>query len=64
MSYSELLVRWTQSDVNATAYALTWSGSRQPEHVFLVEQLRRCADVWHEVLQRESSHMQQRMPRV
>jgi len=64
MSYSELLVRWTQSEVNASAYALAWSRSQRPEHVFLVEQLRRCADVWQEVLEREASHMQQRMPRV
>jgi hypothetical protein len=64
MSYAELLVRWTQADLNAHAYELVWSRSQRPEHIFLVDQLRQCAHVWHEVMQRESRHMQQRMPRV
>jgi hypothetical protein len=64
MSYCELLVRWACSDATATAYELTYSGSRKPELVFLVEQLRECAATWERVLQLETRHMQQRMPRM
>jgi hypothetical protein len=64
MSYCELLVRWACSDATATAYELSYSGSRKPELAFLAQQLRECATIWDRVLQTEVRHMQQRMPRM
>lgn len=62
--FHELLVRWSQADVTATAYAVTHAGSERPEHRFLVAQLRLVADRWQDGLLLEVRHMQQRMPRV
>jgi hypothetical protein len=64
MSYYDIFVRWAQSDVTAKAYELTYSRSRRPEHLFLIEQLRVAATIWQDALKLEERHMQQRMPRV
>jgi hypothetical protein len=62
--FYEFLVRWSQSDVSAVAYALAHAGSDEPEHAFLAQQLRVVADRWDQGLRLEIRHMQQRMPRV
>jgi hypothetical protein len=62
--FYEFLVRWSEADVKATAYAVFHAGSDRPEHAFLAEQLRAVALRWHKGLQLEIRHMQQRMPRV
>jgi hypothetical protein len=62
--FHEFLVRWSEADVTATAYALVHADSDRPEHVFLAEQLRAVADRWHQGLRLEVRHMQQRMPRA
>ena len=61
--YHEFLVRWSEADVTATAYDMAHSGSRRPEHAFLIEQLRVVADRWQLGLNLEIRHMQQRLPR-
>lgn len=61
--FHEFLVRWSEADVTATAYAICHAGSRRPEHVFLAEQLRAVAERWQKGLDLEVRHMQQRMPR-
>jgi hypothetical protein len=62
--FHEFLVRWAQADVTATAYAVFYAGSGEPEHAFIAEQLRAVADRWQKGLWLEARHMQQRMPRV
>ncbi|HEY8049011.1 MAG TPA: hypothetical protein VIE63_07535 [Ramlibacter sp.] len=62
--FHEFLMRWSQADVTATAYALAHFGSERPEHAFLAAQLRVVADRWQQGLSLEARHMQQRMPRV
>lgn len=64
MSYYDILSRWAHADVSAKAYELIYSRSCRPEHVFLMEQLRVAASIWHDALELETRHMQQRMPRV
>ena len=61
--FHEFLVRWSEADVSAIAYAVAHAHSRRPEHVFLVEQLRIVAERWQQGLDLEVRHMQQRMPR-
>jgi hypothetical protein len=61
--FHEYLVRWSQADVTATAYALFHAGSDRPEHAFLSEQLRAVAQRWNKGLHLEIRHMQLRMPR-
>lgn len=61
--FHEFLVRWSQADVAATAYALFHTGSDRPEHRFLADQLRAAAQRWQKGLHLEIRHMQQRMPR-
>ena len=62
--FQELLLRWAQADVSATAYAVFYAGSEEPEHAFLVAQMRAVAERWQQGLLLEARHMQQRMPRV
>jgi hypothetical protein len=62
--FHEYLVRWSQADVTATAYAVAYAGSDRWEHAFLVAQLRAVADRWQKGLRLEIRHMQQRMPRL
>lgn len=62
--FYEFLVRWSQADVTAVAYAMAHAGSERPEHAFLAAQLRAAADRWEKGLYLEARHMQQRMPRV
>ena len=62
--FHEFLVRWSEADVAATAYALVHAGSDRPEHAFMAEQLRVVAERWNRGLHLEVRHMQQRMPRV
>jgi len=62
--FHEFLVRWSEADVTATAYALAHAGSERPEQKFLMAQLRHVADRWQDGLLLEVRHMQQRMPRV
>ena len=62
--FHEFLVRWSEADVTATAYAICHAGSRRPEHAVLADQLRGVADRWQKGLDLEVRHMQQRMPRV
>lgn len=61
--FHEFLVRWSEADVTATAYAVWHAGSDRPEHAFLAQQLRVVADRWQKGLDLEVRHMQQRMPR-
>jgi hypothetical protein len=61
---NEYLMRWSQADVTATAYAVAYAGSDRWEHAFLVAQLRAVAERWNKGLHLEIRHMQQRMPRV
>jgi hypothetical protein len=61
--YHEFLVRWSEADVSAVAYAVAHAGSRRPEHAFLAGQLRIVAERWQKGLDLEVRHMQQRMPR-
>ncbi len=60
--FHEFLVRWSQADVAATAYAVFHAGSEHPEHAFLADQLRAVAQRWEKGLHLEIRHMQQRMP--
>jgi hypothetical protein len=62
--FHEYLMRWSQADVTATAYALAYADSDRWEHRFMVMQLRAVADRWQKGLHLEIRHMQQRMPRV
>ena len=62
--FYEFLVRWSEADVKATAYAVFHAGSDRPEHAFLAEQLRVVEQRWNRGLHLEIRHMQQRMPRV
>lgn len=62
--FHEFLVRWSQADVAATAYAVFHAGSERPEHAFLADQLRAVAQRWNRGLLLEIRHMQQRMPRA
>jgi hypothetical protein len=62
--FLEFLVRWSEADVAATAYAVFHSGSDRPEHAFIAEQLRVVAQRWNRGLHLEIRHMQQRMPRA
>jgi hypothetical protein len=62
--FHEFLVRWSQADVTATAYAVFHAGSDRPEHAFLAQQLRIVAQRWNKGLHLEIRHMQLRMPRV
>ena len=61
--FYEFLVRWSEADVAATAYAVFNAGSERPEHAFLAEQLRAVAQRWHKGPHLEIRHMQLRMPR-
>jgi hypothetical protein len=58
------LLRWSEADVSATAYALFNAGSNEPEHAFIAEQLRAVADRWEKGLRQEIRHMQLRIPRL
>jgi hypothetical protein len=62
--FHEFLVRWSEADVTATAYAVFHAGSERPEHSFLADQLRAVAQRWNKGLLLEIRHMQQRMPRT
>jgi hypothetical protein len=62
--FHEFLVRWSQADMKANAYAIFYAGSGEPEHVFIAEQLRAVAERWQKGMLLEARHMQQRMPRV
>ena len=62
--FHEFLVRWSEADVSATAYAVAHAGSDKPEHVFMAQQLRAVAARWQKGLDLEVRHMQQRMPRA
>jgi hypothetical protein len=62
--FHEFLVRWSEADVSATAYAVFHAGSDRPEHAFLAAQLRAVAERWHQGLRLEIRHMQLRMPRA
>ena len=62
--FYEFLVRWSEADVTAAAYALTHAGSDRPEHAFLAAQLRISAERWQQGMRLEARHMQMRMPRV
>jgi hypothetical protein len=62
--FLEILMRWSQADVTAVAYAVAHAGSDRWEHAFLAAQLRAAADRWNKGLHLEIRHMQQRMPRL
>lgn len=62
--FHQFLLRWSEADASANAYAMAHFGSERPEHAFLAAQLRAVADRWQEGLRLEARHMQQRMPRV
>ena len=59
--FHEYLVRWSEADVQAVAYAVFHAGSDRPEHAFLAQQMRQVAARWEHGLHLEIRHMQQRM---
>lgn len=61
--YQEFLVRWSEADVSAVAYAVAHAGSDRPEHAFIAAQLRVVADRWQAGLALEVRHMQARLVR-
>ena len=64
MSFDDLLVRWTEAEMQVASYRLCHPGRRQPEVEFLAQQLKAVADHWYGELVREVARLRAQLPRI
>ncbi len=64
MSFDELLVRWTEAEMQVASYRLCHPFRGRPEVEFLAGQLKAIADHWYCELVREVARLRAQLPRI